>query len=283
MTITTEDGRRIAVRVTGSDDGLPVLFGHSAPGSRVFDPDPAATTASGIRLITVDRPGYGGSERLTAGVAPTIPLYADDCATVLDQLGIRAAAVAGWSAGGRVALALAARRPDLVRAVALIATPAPDEHVSWIGPQEKQMIATLPSDPAAAVPVLEQMLTPMAANREARLRMVGGGPAEQAALADAELRASVESMLDEALAAGPAGVAADLASYTVAPWGFDPRAVGAPVHCWYGAADAVVSPAHGQWWVDQAADGTLTVVPELGHLLIRPVWAEVLGWLGAAG
>lgn len=282
QTATATGGRRIAVRVSGPDDGLPVLFCHVAPGSRHFDPDPEATAAAGVRLITLDRPGYGGSDRLTEGSSPTIPLYADDCAAVLDQLGVRAAAVTGWSAGGRVALALAARRPDLVRSVAVIGTPAPDEEVAWIGADEKAMIAGLAADPDSALANLEQMLAPMTADPSAMIGMVGSSPADEAALADPELRADLEAMLTEAFGQGSAGLAADLVSYTLTPWGFDPRAVGAPVRCWYGAADAVVSPAHGQWWVDQVADGTLTVLPEAGHLLVRPVWSEVLRWNAAS-
>ncbi|MGI8721811.1 MAG: alpha/beta fold hydrolase [Geodermatophilaceae bacterium] len=274
----TTGGRRIAVRVSGPDDGSPVLFCHVAPGSRRFDPDPKATAAAEVRLITMDRPGYGGSDRLGADDSPSIPLYAEDCAAVLEQLGVRAAAVAGWSAGGRVAMALAARRPDLVRSVALIGTPAPDEEVAWIGATEKSMIAALAADPDSALVNLEQMLAPMTADPAATIGMVGSGPADAAALADPGLRADLEEMLTEAFVQGSAGLAADLLSYTLAPWGFDPRSVGAPVRCWYGAADAVVSPAHGQWWVDQVADGRLTVVPEAGHLLVRPVWADVLRW-----
>lgn len=289
QTVAVADGRRIAVQIIGPDDGRPVLFCHAAPGSRRFDPDPRATAAAGIRLITVDRPGYGGSDRLAdvplgavAGeLAPIIPIFADDCASVLDHLGVGEAAVAGWSAGGRVALALAARRPDLVRSVAMIGTPAPDEEVPWIGADEKGMIAMLTADPGSALVTLEQMLAPMTADQAAGLGMVSGGPADEAALADGDLRAALETMLAEAFAQGPAGLAADIASYTMAPWGFDPRAVGAPVRCWYGTGDAVVSPAHGQWWVDQVADGRLTVLPEVGHLLVGPVWSEVLDWLAA--
>lgn len=279
-TITTDDGRRIAVALTGPADGRPVLFAHIAPGSRRFDPDPEATTEAGIRLITMDRPGYGESDPLGHGLAPSIPLFADDCAVVLDHLGVAEADMAGWSAGGRIGLALAARRPDLVRSVALIGTPAPDEEVPWIGPDEQAMIAALSADPDSALETLEQMLTPMTVDPAAGLGMLGGGPADEAALGDDRLRGSLEAMLTEAFAQGPAGLAADLVSYTLAPWGFDPRAVGAPVHCWYGEADPVVSPAHGRWWADQAADGGLTVVPEAGHLLVRPVWAEVLRWFG---
>ncbi len=280
-TATTTDGRRIAVQVSGPDDGPPVLFCHGAPGSRRFDPDPEATATAGVRLITVDRPGYGGSDRLGTDGSPSIPLYAEDCAAVLDHLGVGTVAVAGWSAGGRVAMALAARRPDLVRSVALIGTPAPDEEVAWIGADEKSMIAALAADPDSALVSLERMLAPMTADPAATIGMVASSPADEAALADAGLHADLEAMLTEAFVQGAAGLAADLLSYTLAPWGFDPRSVGAPVRCWYGAADAVVSPAHGQWWVDQIADGRLTVVPEVGHLLVRPVWAEVLRWSAA--
>ena len=276
--VSTPDGRRIAVLVAGPDDGLPVLFAHIAPGSRRFDPEPDATAAAGVRLITLDRPGYGGSEPLPEGTSPTIPLFADDCAVVLDQLGVRTAATAGWSAGGRVVMALAARRPDLVRSVGLIGTPAPDEEVAWIGPDERQMIAALSADPASALHTLEQILTPMTSDPVAALGMLGAAPADAAALTEGDLRSALQTMLTEAFAQGPGGLAADLISYTMAAWGFDPRAVGAPVRCWYGEADEVVSPDHGRWWADQVADGTLTVVPAAGHLLVRAVWSEVLRW-----
>lgn len=284
-TVTTSDGRVIAVRITGPDDGWPVLFCHIAPGSRHFDPDPNTTAAAGIRLITLDRPGYGGSDRLGTDRIPTVPVFADDCATVLDDLGIATVAAAGWSAGGRVALALAARRPDLVRSVAVIGTPAPDEEVAWIGAEEKAMIAGLAAEPdsALALSTLQEMLTPMTVDPAAGVAMVGGGPADEAALADGDLRAALETMLTEAFAQGSAGLAADIASYTLAPWGFDPRAVGTPVRCWYGEADAVVGPAHGRWWADQVSDGTLVAVPDVGHLLVRPVWSDVLRWVASVG
>lgn len=279
LTLTAADGRQISVRVIGPEDGSPVLLSHAAPGSRCFDPDPSATAKAGIRLIIPDRPGYGGSDRLVDSSAPTIPLFADDCAAVLDHLGIRTAAVAGWSAGGRVGVALAARRPDLVRSVALIATPAPDEEVAWIGAEEKAMIGALQADPGSALTTLEQMLAPMTAEPAAAVGMVASSGADQAALTVGDLRTDLEAMLAEAFAQGPVGLAADLVSYTMAPWGFDPRAVGAPVRCWYGAADPVVSPEHGQWWADQFGDGSLSIVPEAGHLLVRPVWSTVLRWL----
>ena len=58
------DGRDLAYREWGDLGGSPVIFVHGTPGSRVWCPDPHqdATRAAGVRLISVDRPGFGGSD-----------------------------------------------------------------------------------------------------------------------------------------------------------------------------------------------------------------------------
>ena len=56
------DGRRLDLRVSGPDDGLPLVFHHGTPGAvtpvRALE---RATHARGLRLVTTSRPGYGGS------------------------------------------------------------------------------------------------------------------------------------------------------------------------------------------------------------------------------
>ncbi len=278
-TFDTDDGRRLAVDVRGPDDGPVVVLHHPAPGSRVLDPDPAVTAAAGIRLVTVDRPGYGGS---TLGRAPvTIPGAADDVAHVLEVLGASEAAVVGWSGGGRVAAALAARHPDLVTRVALLATPAPDEDVPWYGEENRAMVEQLRPDIDGAVGVLTEMLGSSGVDPAAAVELLGVGPGDETVIARPGVRAGLEAMLGEAYRQGAVGLAADLAAYTLRPWGFDPRAIGVPVRCWYGAADALVPSPHGQWWVDQVPDGSLEVVADRGHLLPQALWPEVLGWLTA--
>jgi pimeloyl-ACP methyl ester carboxylesterase len=54
--------------------------------------------------------------------APTVAAMADDVVRLLDRLGIERAAVAGWSMGGMVAQELAARFPERVSALVLLAT-----------------------------------------------------------------------------------------------------------------------------------------------------------------
>ena len=233
------------------------------------------TAAAGVRLITIDRPGYGGSD-LTAE-AVTIPSLADDAAMVLHELGATDVAAVGWSAGGRLAMALAARHPDLVRSVDLLAAPAPDEDVPWYPEEVRPMVDALRQDPDGAVAAMTPMLAPMTSDAAGAVGQLGVGPADEALLLERPgLLDGVTAMLTEAFRAGAGGLAADIVSYTVHDWGFDPRAVGVPVRCWYGADDQLVTPAHGEWWCDQALDSSLRVVGGVGHLVPYVVWADVL-------
>ena len=70
--------------------------------------------------------------------------------------------------------------------------------------------------------------------------------------------------------------AADVVSYTVADWGFDPASIGAATTCVYGGADDLVPPAHGEWWSVRIPEATLEVVDGAGHLVVVPAWPEVL-------
>jgi 3-oxoadipate enol-lactonase len=75
-----------------------------------------------LRVIRFDQRGHGLSD--DAPGAWTVGDLADDLAGLLDALGVRAAVVVGLSVGGMVAQALAARRPELVRAAVLSNTAA---------------------------------------------------------------------------------------------------------------------------------------------------------------
>lgn len=279
-TITLPDGRDVAFEVAGPPDGPGVLLCHAAPGSRVFDPGPVATVGAGVRLVTIDRPGTGRSDPLADGVVPTIPRFAADAAAVLDAAGITAVVAAGWSAGGRIAAALAAARPDLVRALFLIATPAPDDEVPWVPEEQRAAIRMMQADPPAAVAQMAGMLAGMLEQGADATALVGAGAADARVLADdGDLRARLDAMLTESFRQGPAGLAADIVSYTVAEWGFDPASIGAPTTCIYGGADEVVPPAHGEWWASRIPEAHVEVVEGAGHLVVVPAWSGVLSAL----
>lgn len=76
----------------------------------------------GWNVLALDLPGHGQSE---GSPCTSIRDYADWVAALLDAVGIRAAAVTGHSMGSLTALELSARRPDLVRKLALVGTAVP--------------------------------------------------------------------------------------------------------------------------------------------------------------
>jgi pimeloyl-ACP methyl ester carboxylesterase len=272
------DGRVLAVHETGDPRGPVVVLLHPAPGSRLLDPDPDATAAAGVRLIGIDRAGNGASTALADDAVPTVTGHADDVAAALAALAIGEAAVVGWSAGGRVALALAARHPVLVRSVAIVGTPAPHEEVPWIPAEHLALIEQLKGDPGAATGVLAGVFAEMAAAPpEAMAGMVGAGPADAAALeGDAGRATRLGTMVAESFAQGAVGLAADIVSYTVVPWGFDPGAVGAPTTAFYGDADVTVPPTHGEWYASRVPGAELRRVPGAGHLVALTAWADIL-------
>jgi pimeloyl-ACP methyl ester carboxylesterase len=106
-TITLADGRALAYCEWGNPTGFPVLWMHGGPGSRLLCPDEDATTAAGVRLLTVDRPGYGGSDPRPD---PSLLGWADDVKVLADRLSLERFAVVGWSAGGGLCAGL--RCPD---------------------------------------------------------------------------------------------------------------------------------------------------------------------------
>ena len=71
------------------------------------------------RIIAVDLRGHGDSPRPVEG-AYDVPTCADDVAALLDNMGESRCVVVGHSWGAWVSTSLAARRPDLVSAVALV-------------------------------------------------------------------------------------------------------------------------------------------------------------------
>jgi pimeloyl-ACP methyl ester carboxylesterase len=288
--VTLRDGRRIGITAFGDPvaDRL-VLFCHPAPGASGFDPDPAVTSSWGVHVVSVDRPGYGSSDALADARQPTIGRWADDLAEYIEvvieqarETGVapmRRIGVVGWSAGGRVALALAARHPGLVDRVAVVATPAPDRFVQWVPPDLARRTAELLGLPIPeAKQRLRAMLQVQIPNDVAGVELLARGPADVALLERSGLQGRLQRMLQHAYDQGTVGLADDVLSYAPEDWGFDLEAVQATALLVYGAKDPVVTSAHGRWYRKQLrhADAKLVVVPRAGHLVIAPAWRRIL-------
>jgi pimeloyl-ACP methyl ester carboxylesterase len=265
------DGRTLHAYDTGPNDGdgrLAVLWHHGSPNIGA-PPEPLFPAAEdlGIRWVSYDRPGYGGS---TPRPDRDVASAAGDVSTVADALGIDRFAVMGHSGGGSHALACAALLPERVLGVVSVSGMAPfgAEGLDWFegfGPGGAAQLRAAAAGRAA----LEKHLAE--SDDEP-----GFTPEDEAALAG---RWSwLIDVVRLALAGGMGGVVDDdLAG--VGAWGFDPAVVVAPALFLHGGRDRVVPAAHGEWLAQRVPSAELWLRPDDGHISILDRSPAALCWL----
>jgi pimeloyl-ACP methyl ester carboxylesterase len=158
-TVRTADGRILAVEDAGYLAGRPVLVHNGTPMSRrLYGPNVADAAGRGLRLISYDRPGYGGS---TPQPGRTVADCASDVRAICAALGIGRLAMWGLSGGGPHVLACAALLPDLVTAAAALGSCAPfeAEGLDWFAGMGSAVTAAYRqvfTDPAAARAAMDE-------------------------------------------------------------------------------------------------------------------------------
>jgi pimeloyl-ACP methyl ester carboxylesterase len=101
--VTLADGRSLDFWEGGDPSGPTVLFQPGLPASRLMGLHyHAAAVQTGTRLVSVSRPGYGGS---SAVAHPSLRAAAADAVQLADQLGIESFATVGVSGGAPFAIA----------------------------------------------------------------------------------------------------------------------------------------------------------------------------------
>lgn len=113
----TVDGLRLHVAEAGSGPALLLIHGLTASHA-VWQPT-IAEFAADWRVIAPDLPGHGDSDKPDAPY--TIDFFAGVARSLLRELDVHEAVVAGSSLGGQVALELAAWYPAFTRALVLAA------------------------------------------------------------------------------------------------------------------------------------------------------------------
>lgn len=277
--VTLHDGRALAFAEWGDPAGRPVVLFHGTPGSRLLCPDEGATRTLGIRLITMDRPGYGRSD---PNPDSSLLTWADDYAEVHGLLGLPPCPVVGWSGGGPYALACAVRAPTLVSSVGLAASPGPVDIVPGareaFSADELRLLELVPLDRAAACDGLAQLYRPYADDPASVFEGFEPGSSDAALLARPEVRDAMVSWMREGFRNGSAGHIADCLM-DGEPWGFSLVDVTQEVAVWWGEADTAVARRHTDYLAATIPRSTLVTYPGLGHLFPVLKWAEMVAWL----
>jgi pimeloyl-ACP methyl ester carboxylesterase len=283
-TITTPDGRALHVYEAGDPAGTPIVAIYGTPSSgMIYGPHARDAEEKGIRFVTFDRPGYGGTDpRPGRSIVDVV----EDVRAIAGELALGRFGVWGVSGGGPHALACAAQLSDRVPAVASLASVAPygAEGLDWLeGMGEDNIVEfTATLDGREAIEPFEQ------AHREAfrtlqpeELRAQWAtllSPAD-AAVATADFAAYLIESTNAALAPGVDGWVDDDLAF-VAPWGFDLAEITIPVLLWQGELDLFVPPGHGRWLAANIPGVEAHLSPTDGHLtLIEHRVPDVHAWL----
>lgn len=237
----------------------------SGLAGRVYD---EAARTGGVRLLSVDKPGYGGS---TLSPGRTLLDFAADIEQLADAAGLRRFAVLGESGGGPQALAIGHRLADRVT-VALVAAGMGPASEPWVRegmkPENRRLMTVARRAPwALRVPMgltRRDLLDP--ARREhlvARL-LAQAGPADQRCMTQMAALHDITAAARDALSASGRGAADELAMLA-RPWGFEPSEVSCRVELWHGAQDVNVPSAVAVRLAELLPDASVTIDPDEGH------------------
>ncbi len=129
MAFTVRDGVRLHWRLEGAAE-RPVLVLLNSIGTDVGLWDRTVPLLlPAFRLLRIDTRGAGGSDAPEGDY--DLAMLAADVAAIMDDAGVRQAAVAGVSLGGMIAMQLVLDHPARVSALVLICTSATMDPAAW--------------------------------------------------------------------------------------------------------------------------------------------------------
>lgn len=259
-------GLRIAYREAG--EGPPVLLLHGWPTSSFIWRDVMAPIARTNRVVAVDLPGSGQSDKPTeAGY--DFPFFEGVLDGFLDALGIDRLAVAGHDLGGPIILHWLMGRPDRVSGVALLNTLVYPEFSDAV----VDLLTTLHDDEGRVRLTSDEGLADI-------MRLGVADPARITPEVAAGVTAPFRSADDRlALARACVGLHPD-GFVELARW---LPSLSVPLRIVYGEQDQVL-PDVAETMARVAADvphAEVTVLPDCGHFLQEEAPAEVGDLLAA--
>jgi len=280
----TLHGRTIAYSDSGPRSGIPVLLCHGLPGAHIQVPSHAVLHQHGVRMIIIDRPGFGFSDPQPNR---TIDGWRHDALAVLDHLGIERVTLLPFSAGTPYALAVASKHPERVSRLHVVSgmgltTRVDTAQMSWFNRMQHSFGHTMPPVITNTVASISNVVIgkgPKAGRFGIWLMRKTFTPTENV-YAKAPEGQNFRDMLSESFRQGYHSYLQDLGLITV-DWGVDVSPITHPITCWYGDADQITPPSAGEKIRQYLPQTTMRVFPGVGHLLIFMYWDELIAHLAS--
>lgn len=275
QSISLADGRKLGYAEYGTPDGTPVLFFHGSPGSSHIHADMADIAARrNVRLIAVDRPGFGLSD---AKHGRTMLDWADDVVALVDALEIDKFALIGFSCGTPFALACSCRFPQRISKVALSGAFAPLDVpgvTDGMSPSGSGLFALAQSNPSE----LRSTLAAIAPTPEALTAAMHASLGESDKLEFETRRAEFQTEYSKTLRTGIEGIASDFVLISQS-WGFPLDAIKTETYLWSGTEDRNTPPAMTTYLSSALANSRTFMQQNEGHCVLYTYWEEILAQL----
>ena len=258
------DGRNLSYCEYGLIDGNPVFYFHGFPGSRLdvkfFGGDEAARK-NNIRLISVDRPGYGSSD-----IQPGRSLleWPKDIIELADKLGIDKFSILAYSGGGPYALACANSIPERIDKLIIVSG-----MTHFKAPMAKEGTAMLiPKMPGLFQNVILKGMNKMITKNPDKIleNLYRSMPdVDKEIMQNIQFTEAFLNTLRESFRTGHKGAKQEARIYKK-EWGFDLSDISHKIYLFHGEQDLNVKNESVKYIVQQLHDCEIIFYPQEGHM-----------------
>ncbi|KAI8804715.1 Alpha/Beta hydrolase protein, partial [Cladochytrium replicatum] len=282
QTVTLPDGRTLGFAEYGSTNGIPLLFFHGFPSSRIeaSDLDELGKRLN-VRILSMDRPGIGLSS-----FHPTrqISDWAFDVRTFAKQLNIPRYAIVGGSGGSPYALACARHIPgEEIIGLGVLAGVGPylevgTKGMTFLGRLGLNVVLRSPGwfvrSMAGSSSKKAQDPDPEVFERLLVKQLKALPASDQKEVLNPPTLKAVVGGMREHFRNGPDGYVRE-AQLLGKPWGFELEQVPIEgVWFWYGSEDRNTPPGQGKWMAERVPRSVYKEFKGASHFTIAGLYGE---------
>ena len=277
--IVLKDGRTLGFAEYGDPKGEPFLEFHGCPSSRIeagnYD---EAGKKLGVRVIGIDRPGFGIS---TYVKGYRIVDWPTDVTEFAETLGLDRFPVAGISSGSPYALACARFIPERLKGCAVVSGVPPlvvqDEKIDagqFLMAEALLQGRLAKSLPFATRAIYRYILWQIRKDPVKAIQQVKGHAASDIEiLKRPEVKQHFQDMVIESSRNGVRGPV-DSIALELKDWGFSLSDISMKINIWHGERGYMVFPAGAKYVASKLPNPNLHIVPNAGHISLVVERAE---------